>query len=256
MTADKPMVHKVEDMLKEAFGSGDAWCNTRARFLAIDIVKMAMDDFGVEMPMELAPKRARASASGERSKPLKLAAARIEAEEFTKREVTDQLAINIMARAKALLNDGPDTQVALCSNLNMEDITNIEKFMNEDDERNGPAFYLKLLPYFVPDIRQFRAIFEQHSTVKNAMEKSWNFRMHTLFMNADCSMTREGIAAALNERRIAIKKQEEERDRNLQINNAVQQQFNAALQDPQAIAHLLNDPRVQAMLGAARGAAE
>ena len=54
---DKPMVHKVEDMLKDAFGGGEAWCNTRARFLAIDIVKMAMHDWGVETPMDLAPKK-------------------------------------------------------------------------------------------------------------------------------------------------------------------------------------------------------
>jgi hypothetical protein len=49
----KPTVHKVEDMLKSSCGMD----STSARFLAIDIVKMAMNDFGIEMPMEFGPKK-------------------------------------------------------------------------------------------------------------------------------------------------------------------------------------------------------
>jgi hypothetical protein len=53
MMDDKPIVHKVEDMLKSSCGMD----STSARFLAIDIVKTVMHDFGVEMPMEFGPKK-------------------------------------------------------------------------------------------------------------------------------------------------------------------------------------------------------
>ena len=49
----KPTVHKVEDILKSSCGMD----STSARFLAIDIVKTVMHDFGVEMPMEFGPKK-------------------------------------------------------------------------------------------------------------------------------------------------------------------------------------------------------
>ena len=57
---DKPLVHKVEDMLKYTFGSESAWCDTRAHYTATDIVKMVAHDLGVTTPMEFG-KRGRAA---------------------------------------------------------------------------------------------------------------------------------------------------------------------------------------------------
>ena len=51
---DKPLVHRVENMLKATFGSGNAWCNTRCRYLAIDIVMTVAHEYDVAIPMEFA----------------------------------------------------------------------------------------------------------------------------------------------------------------------------------------------------------
>ena len=228
-----------------------------AHFLAIDILNMVAK-YSEPLNLELAGgKRARAT-STERSKALKLAAARIEAEEFVKRELTDPTAIAIMNRAKVLLNEGPDTTSVLCNSLGSVDITNIERFIDDEEERNGPTFYMKLLPHFVPEYRQFKQVYEHQSIAKSAMEKSWNFRMMTLFMNADCSMTRDGIAAALDERRTFLKRSAEEHERNVQVNAqvnaAAQQQLRDVLGNPQALAELVADPRVIQAILAARAA--
>jgi len=192
--------------------------------------------------------------STERSKALRVAEAKLQAEEFTKRDVDDQTAINLMRRAKILLEEGPETPAGLCGNLTPEEIANIQRFIDNDDERNGPAFYAKLLPYFVPEYRAFKATFDQHFWAKNALEKSWNVRMINLFMNMDCAMTRDGILQALDERRTNIKKQQEEHARALQMNAAVQQQMNNVLENPASIVQLLADPRLQAALAAVRAA--
>jgi hypothetical protein len=236
----------VEDMLmaKTTLERADA------HFLAIEILNKVQKH--VEVPeMQFAGKRARIT-STEKSKPLKVAAARIEAEEFIKREVTDPAALNIMTRARTLFNEGPETPALLCGNLTAEEIASLQRFIDEEEERNGPAFYMKLLPLFMPEFRQFKVIFEQLFLAKSAMERSWNYRMHNLFMNTDCSMTRDGITLALDERRTAIKKQQEEHERGLQMNAVVQQQMDNVLQNPQALLQLINDPRVQAALVAAR----
>jgi hypothetical protein len=51
---DKPLVHKVQDMLKYTFGSGSAWCDTRSSFMAADIVKMVANDLGAVIPKDFA----------------------------------------------------------------------------------------------------------------------------------------------------------------------------------------------------------
>ena len=63
-------------------------------------------------------------------------------------------------------------------------------------------------------------------------------------------MTRDGILQALGDRRAAIKKQQEEHARNLQMNFAAQQQMNNVLENPESITQLLADPRLQAAFAA------
>jgi hypothetical protein len=245
------LVGKVRQLLQDKLLSMEM---ADAHYLAIDIANLAERHFEVPV-MAFAGKRARTT-SIERSKPLKVAAAKLEAEEFTKREVTEPAAIAVMNRAKALLNEGPDTPMSLCSNFGNADITNIQSFIDEEDERNGPTFYMKLLPHFVPEYRQYKQLCEQFLTAKLALEKSWNFRMITMFMNADCSMTRDNILSALDERRANIKRAEEEHQRNLQVNqqvmNAAQAQLQDVLQNPERLMQLMADPRVQAIMAGNR----
>jgi hypothetical protein len=233
-------VHKVEDILKSSCGMD----STSARFLAIDIVKMAMNDFGIEMAMEFGKRASDGALKGEKvGKPLKVAACRIDVEEHLKKPVRDATAVQMMTKAKELM-DEPNTTAGLCGGMTSDKIAEVRAWMDNESERNGPLFYAKLISFFVDGYNDFRITYDQWNCAKTALEKAFIYRMHVLFMTPEGVMTREALKDALDQREKAIGAVEKQALENRTRQNDIAQ----AIHSPEVIAAMLQNPQVQAMI--------
>jgi hypothetical protein len=133
--------------------------------------------------------------------------------------------------------------------LSREQIAELRKFIEDDGERNGPAFYLKLLPHLVNNFRNFKDVYDQMTTGKIALERAFSYRMHLLFMSPEGHMTRDAIKEALDNRENDIKKQAMA----AADAQARQADVQAVLQNPQMLAQMLQNPQMQAMIAQMMG---
>jgi hypothetical protein len=210
----------------------------------MDIYKMVANDLGVQIPMDFAAKRShdgtpKAEKAG---RPLKVAAAKIEAEDAVKKDVHERVAMTILEKARQLMT-GPDTTVEMCSGLSPDGVKAIRAWMDDEPERNGPLFYAKLAQFFVDGYREFKVTYDQWTLAKGAVDKAWIYRMHVLFMTPEGTMSREGIKSALDFREDELKKAAQ-----LAAQHQVRQtDIQNAMNNPQMIAAMLQNPQVQAM---------
>ena len=177
------------------------------------------------------------------NKPLKVAATKIETDEALKKHVRDQSALEVMAKAQQLMV-APEATMELRKNLTKEEVAAIREWMETESERNGPAFYSKLIQFFVPGYAEFRTKYDQWTTAKVALEKAFAYRMHVLFMTPEGSLTREGIKDALDQRDQVLKAVEKQiAEQRLRQNDVAQ-----ALQSQEAVAAMLQNPQTYAMI--------
>jgi hypothetical protein len=175
---------------------------------------------------------------------MKCAAARLDAEEHTRKTLTNEEAKDFMNKAKVLM-EGPATAKELCDALNEDTVDALLQVIEEDGERNGPAFYSKLLVYFVPEFRDFKYMVEQLNTAKLSMEKAWTQRIFHLFMGTDGSLVRATLKEALDKRQSDLKKQADQQENQNQLQQQVNQQLNQHLNNPEVINALIQNPLVQ-----------
>ena len=85
-------------------------------------------------------------------------------------------------------------------------VATIKFFSADDGESNGPMLYLKLLPYFVPELRPFRLMLETQARAKAAVEKAWLYRVEVLSMSLEGRISRAGIFDALSTQKTDLEK--------------------------------------------------
>ena len=177
------------------------------------------------------------------NKPLKVAHAKIDAEEALKKEVDDPTAVRMMEKAKQFMQQ-PGSSIELCSSFSLDQVKAFRTWIDGEHERNGPAFYGKLVHFFADGYKDFRDQHEQWSRARNAIEKAFLYRMFVLFMTPDGTLSRESIKDALDRREIDVAHEMEQ----AVANQARQQDVNNMMMNPQVIAQMLQNPQVQALI--------
>lgn len=177
------------------------------------------------------------------AKPLKVAAITIGADECLKKECSDTQTADMMRKAK-LLMDGPGTAAERYSHLSLEHARNIREWMDEESERNGPLFYVKLAVLFIGGYRGFCCLFEQGSTSAASSQQEAGYREGTLlphacpFLSPEGTMTRDGIKEALDLRNQTLRQSAEM--------HARQNKVHEAIQNPHLIAQMLQKRQTKA----------
>ena len=190
------------------------------------------------------PKRPREDKSDTKNtKPLKVAAAKSDAAEYLKKNVTEATAVAMMRSARDFMA-GPPTAAQLCQNLTADQVATIRQWMADETKRNGPIFYSRLLQFFAEGYRAFRNTHDQLTAARIALERALAYRPLCLFMTLDGKMTRDGIVEALDQHEEALKRQAQHQA----DAHARQQDVQNAIHNPEVIAALLRAPHVQQIL--------
>jgi hypothetical protein len=149
----------------------------------------------------------------------------------------------MMTKAKEYMSS-PETPADLCSSLSMEKITAIRMWMDNDGERNGPIFYSKLINFFVNGYQEFRSTYDQWTNAKTALERAFTYRMHVLFMTPEGTMLRDSLREVIDQR---VKNIEDEAKAMI-AHQTRQNDITNAMNNPEVIAAMMQNPQVQAML--------
>ena len=137
---------------------------------------------------------------------MKTASAKIDAEEALNKSVRGGTAREMMEKAHRLMSE-PNTCLELCATMSLQCVSRVRAWVDEEQERNGPAFYIKLAQFFIEGYLDFKTTFDQWSIAKSAVEKSWLYRSHVLFTSPEGALSREGIKSALDQREEELRKE-------------------------------------------------
>jgi hypothetical protein len=182
------------------------------------------------------------------AKMLKIAAAKLEAEAHWKTEIVDNpVAMEFMEKSKNLVNTNL-TAKNLCEGLTTEKIHQILALIRDDTESNGDRFHIKLLPHFIDGFQEFRKQCDQMAAARAAVERGWMYRVNALFMNAGGALTRDGIKEAVETHRDDMTKMAQDNMKQVQQQQQVEQRVRDAMQNPQVLAVLTQDPQMQQMI--------
>lgn len=190
-----------------------------------------------------------AAREGALKKQEKLAIYKMKAETNAAKEVQLEETQEIMAMARALLNDGPANAAALFQNLSMDDIEAIESFESQCAEKSGPAFYTLLLPFFVPQVKEMQLRAKHLEAALSAISSAWLFRVSMLLMTANGKLEREALETCLEARKLDIRKGQEEEEKKRAATAEAERQAVGALTNPQILQNMMQNQEVmQAML--------
>ncbi len=94
------------------------------------------------------------------------------------------------------------------------------------------------------DYQDLRSTYDQWTNAKTALERAFTYRMHVLFMTPEGALTRDSIKEALD---LRVKIIDDEANITT-VQQTRQSDIANAMNNPEVIAAMLQNPQVQAMI--------